>query len=436
MLFVRTWRLFRPPYGRKFLLIGVLIHVLFYASVLSGGWLNIFFSGSSTHYADPGIDFYQVVRGAWSWWHSGSLTGAALANKQVYAPALHYGVNKNVYSPLFTIVLGTVLMAFSPQAGYVAWIVIKMGLDVLLIGLFWRQVRDRPYGEFATFLLLANFSEYAELAAGQYHFVFNACLLVFLLMLKRRSLVGSILWYALGILVKPIGLLFVPALVFKRHWRIALFALALVVLATWPFLLNKSGTYYINNLVKEFFHPDAVGPDQVITLNALLRYFFHWPNAVYQAIQYVTLGLIVLLSARKQTPLAKSLFFSIAYFLLFYNLVYEYDWSTLAYVLPVCVLFCAEFQSPVARVCMLLTCLPSCFLLLRLFHVDVSFNNHLGFHPGLVAWRWMVVSKVVPLLALMGSVLAPEIAMGSKRVKGVILRLFVKKTRETRQDAA
>src|SRR5258707_1533762 len=136
MLFVRTWRLFRPPYGRKFLLIGVLIHVLFYASVLSGGWLNIFFSGSSTHYADPGIDFYQVVRGAWSWWHSGSLTGAALANKQVYAPALHYGVNTNVYSPLFTIVLGTVLMAFSPQAGYVAWIVIKMGLDVLLIGLF------------------------------------------------------------------------------------------------------------------------------------------------------------------------------------------------------------------------------------------------------------------------------------------------------------
>jgi len=395
------------------LYVGIAIHVLFYVSALWTGWLDVFFSGSSTHYADPGIDFFQVVRGAWSWWHGGSLTGVALPSGQVYAPALHYAVNKNVYSPLFTIVLGTVLMLLAPQDSYAAWILIKLLLDLLLISFFWKQVRGYKYGQLATFILLASLDEYAELAAGQYHLVFNACLLLFLMMQKRSQL-GIILFYAASILVKPVGLLFVPALVFKRHWRLALFALALVVLATWPFLLNKSGMYYINNLVKEFFHPDSPGPDQIMTLNALLRYSFRWPNTAYQAIQYAALALVLLLSASKRTPLATSIFFSIAYFLLFYNLVYEYDWSTLAYVLAICVVFCPAFQTRTARICILLTCLPSCFLLLRLFHVDVSFNNHLGFHPGLVAWRWMVVSKIVPLLLLCGSVLAGDVVFFRK----------------------
>lgn len=230
-------------------------------------------------------------------------------------------------------------------------------------------------------------------------------------------MVGSILFYAGSILVKPIGLLFVPVLLIKRRWRIVLFALAIVVLATWPFLLNKSGMYYINNLVKEFFRPDSPGPDQIMTLNALLRYSFHWPAQVYQAIQYTALALVLLLSARKQTYLVASVFFSTAYFLLFYNLIYEYDWSTLAYVLAVCVVFCPAFQTPFARVCMLLTCFPSCFLLLRIFHIDISYNAFLGFHPGIVAWRWMVLSKVVPLVLLVGSVLAGDVSFFSKHLR-------------------
>lgn len=414
---VRWWK---PLFAQKLLVVGILIHLLFYLSLWTG-WLNPFFSGISIHLTMQGVDFYQGVRGAWSWWHGGSLTGAALPSGQIYAP-VHYYVNPNVYHPLFTILIGSPLMLLSPGVAYTVWILVKLLADILLIGFFWRQVRGLPSGEFATFLLLASFSEYAELAAGQYHFLFNACLLLFLLMLRKRSLVGSILAYAAGMLVKPVGLLFVPALLCKRHWRVVLFAFALLALVTWPFLLIKqSGAYYVNNLMKQFLHPDSIGPSQIITLNALLRYSFHWPDHIYQAIQYTVLALIMLLGALKRTPLVKALFFSIAYFLLFYNLVFEYDWSTLAYILAVCVVFCADFQSKMTRISMLLTCLPSCFLLLQVFHIDIT--TDFGSSPGLVAWRWMVISKVVPLVLLMFSVLVPEMRLLGRLVKGGMRRV-------------
>lgn len=408
---MRLWRLLQRFYKHKLLFIGGIIHLTFYLSVLSGNWLNVFFSNSSTHFGRIGIDFFQVVRGAWAWWHGGSLAGVALANGQIYAP-VSYFVNKNVYHPLFTIALGTPLMLLPPQVSYVTWICIKLVLDFLLIRFFGKQVQDLPYGEFATFLLLVNASEYAELEAGQYHFVFNACLLLFLLALRRRDLLGSTIFYALTILIKPIGLLFVPVFIFRRHWRIVLGMLGIVALATLPFFIHQAGTYYVNNLLDNFFHPSSPGPSQIMTLNALLRYSLHWPDVVYQALQYTVLAFTVLLSISKQTYLVKSIFFSIAYFLLFYNLVYEYHWSTLAYVLAACVIFCPDFQSKAARVCILLTCLPGCFLLLRLFHYNVGSN----LIPGIAAWRWMVISKITPLFLLMGCVLRPEIARGWKRV--------------------
>lgn len=419
--------------SHKLLTLGILIHLLFYVSALWTGWLSPLLSGPAAHYHDPGIDFFQIVRGAWSFWHGGKLTGAALAGGGRYGP-IGYAVNTNVYHPLFTLVVGTPLTFLAPAASYIVWLYVKLIADFLLIGFFWRQVCGLPYGEFATFLLLANVSEYAELAAGQYHFVFNAGLLLFLLMLRKRSLIGSILTFAATLLVKPVGLLFVPALVCKRHWRLVLFALAAFVFATWPFLLSGSGGYYLTNLVKQFLHPDNPGPDQIITLNALLHYSSHWPDAIYQAIRYTILAGVLLLSTWKRTPLVKALFFSIAYFLLFYNLVYEYTWSTLAYILAVCVVFCADFQSKPARICMLLTCLPSCFLLLRLLHIDVTEGARTGFVPGTVAWRWMVVSKVLPLILLMGCVLAPEAKQVGKMVKGLAVRV-VSMARKAPQEA-
>lgn len=404
--------------NHKLLTLGILIHVLFYVSAIWTGWLNPLYSDPARHVGWPGIDFFQVLRGAWSFWHGGSLTGVPLPGGQVYAPVPYY-VNMNVYHPLFTLLVGTPLMLLSPAASPMIWLHVKLIIDFLLIRSFWQQVRSLRYGEFATFLLLANFSEYAELVADQYHFVFNAALLLFLLMLRRRSLLGCILAYAATLLIKPVGLLFVPALVCKRHWRIALFALTLFGLATWPFLIMGNGSYYLSNLVKQFFHPDHAGPNQIMTLGALLRWSFHWPEIVYQAIQDGALAAVVLLGARRSTPLVKTLFFSVAYFLLFYNLVYEYDWSSLASILAVCVVFCADFQSRLARCAMLLICLPSCFLLLQLLHLDVSPDGT----PGTVAWRWMVLSKVLPLVLLMVCVLMPEVALVAKRIKGLALRL-------------
>jgi hypothetical protein len=411
----RGRRLAQSMCEHKLLTLGLTIHLLFYVSALWTGWLNIFFSGESLHVATPYIDFLQIPRGAYNWWHYGPLTGVA-QHGVVYGP-VPYWVNPNVYHPLFTLELGSFLMLLTPGTAYAVWIWVKLGIDLLTIDAFWRAVRTTPHGEFATFILLASFSEYAELADGQYHFVLNISLLCFLMLLEKKSAWWSAISYAGSILVKPIGLLFVPALLFKRQWKVVLIGLVLVAVATWPFLLAGYGAYYIDNLKATIGHWSGQGPDQIMTLNAFLHFSSHWPEQAYTILQYATLGVILLLSSLPRTSKSRAIFYAVVYFLLFYTLVYEYDWSTLSYVLPVCIVVDGAFQTTWARICAALTCLPGCFLVLRLLHVDVSYSVYLGWHPGLFAWQIMVLSKVAPVLMLCGWVLVSDVSAGVKRLR-------------------
>lgn len=392
---------------------GILIHALFYISVLGPGWLNIFFSDPATHYHDQGVDFLQVVRGAWAWWHGGLLTGAPLANGTMYAP-VHYFVNSNEYHPLFTLLVGSVLMLMSPGVSYAAWIVIKLCVDVCVLWYFWREFRHEKYAQLAMFLMLANMDMYMELAAGQYHFLLNMAILLMLIALHKNKRVAATVAYAVALLIKPMGLLFVPALALKKHWRMAFVALDVFIVATVPFVLNGSGMYYVSNLWDNIVHPVLVGSSQILTLNALLRRSTSWPAWIYQSIQYGCLALAAVLPASKRVHLNKAIFFAVVYFLLFYNLIYEYDYSTLGYVCAVCLLTLPEFQTRFSRVCLVLLCLPTCFVVLRIAHVDVISSTVFGVYPNVAGWRIVVLSKIVPVLALCVSVLAGDVRFWAK----------------------
>src|SRR5689334_4795950 len=99
---------------RKYFLLylGVLLHLLFYVSVAWTGWFDHFFSGAALHVGGKGIDFYQVPRGAWAFWHGGSLSGEPLPDGQQWGK--EYWSQNNVYHPLFTLLVGTVLTWFDP----------------------------------------------------------------------------------------------------------------------------------------------------------------------------------------------------------------------------------------------------------------------------------------------------------------------------------
>jgi hypothetical protein len=398
--------------------LGLVIYLLFYLSALKTGWFDIFFSGAALHVGAKGIDFYQVPRGAWAFWHGGSMTGDALPDGSMYAKDSFS--NPNVYHPLFTLIIGSLLMSFNPTLSPYIWLAIKFVLSLLTIGYFYWSFRTYKYVQFATFLLLANFSIYLELETEQFQFVLNIFLLLFLInVVKNRSTLWSGMFYALGLLVKPIGALFVFALLFKRHWRIVALGLALFIGYTVLFLKDGVGSYYVTNLLENLLASDKAGPNQIITLNALLRFsvLTNWPNIAYKIIQYAALLGVIFLGSRRQVHISKAIFFMVVYYLCFYEQVFEYQWSCLSYVLAVCVVLLPEFQTRFSLSCCLLICLPSCFVLLRLWHIDVQDAGWLGLLPGEHAWELMVVSKLLPLFLLCGSVLVVDIKPLISRIK-------------------
>jgi hypothetical protein len=405
----------------KLIYLGIAIQLLFYISVAWTGWLDIFFSGAALHVGAKGIDFYQIPKGAWAFWHGGSLTGAPLPNGSQYARQDF--ANLNVYHPLFTIALGSFLMLFNPAISPYIWLGIKFVLSILLIVYFFWSFRNSKHIQFAIFVLLANFSEYLELAAWQFHFVLNVFLFLFLITLvKKQPTIWGGAAYWLGMLVKPIGLLFLPTLLLKRRWKVALMGILLFGFTTW--ILHDVGEYYITNLMTNILQPDNAGPNQIITLAAFLRYSTQWPDFVYKAIQYAALFIVIMLSAFQRLHISKAIFLMVAYYLCFYNMVFEYQWSSLAYVIAICVVCCPTFQTRLSRFCILLTCLPSCFIVLNYFHIDVQDDKLWGAIPGTYAWELMVISKVIPLLLLCISIFLSDVKPLYKELKAFLIALY------------
>src|SRR5436305_177195 len=369
---LKNRRISNVHFKRYFLIyLGLIIYLLFFISVTWTGWFDIFFSGAALHAGAKGIDFYQLPRGAWAFWHGGSLTGDPLADGSQYAKQAY--ANGNVYHPLFTLTLGSLLALFDPALSPYILLSSKLLLSLVVIAYFFWRFRASRYIGFAVFILLANFSVYLELAAWQFHFFFNMLLFLLLIgLVEKRAALRNGSLYALGMLVKPVGLLFVPMLLFKGRRRTALLGIGLFALATALFLIGGVGRYYVENLMANVSSSGVAGPNQIISLAALLHFTTQWPDFVYQTIEYSALLFIILLSALRKTHITTALFLHIAFFLCFYNMVFEYHWSSLAYVLAVGVVASPEFQTRFSRFCILLTCLPSCFILLNYLHIDVK----------------------------------------------------------------
>lgn len=416
---IQSINISKVPFKKYSLIyLGLIIYLLFFISVAWTGWFNIFFSGAALQAGATGIDFYQLPRGAWAFWHGGSLTGTPLANGSQYAKQAY--ANDNVYHPLFTLTLGSLLALFDPAVSPYVWLWSKLVLSLIIVAYFFWRFRTSKYISFAVFILLANFSVYLELAAWQFHFVFNMLLFLLLIgLVEQRVALRNGTLYALDLLVKPIGLLFMPILLFKGRRKTVLFGIGLFVLVTALFLIGGVGKYYVDNLKANLSSSDIAGPNQIISLAALLHYTTQWPSFVYQTIEYSALLFIIILSVLRRTHMAKAFFLHIAFFLCFYNMVFEYQWSSLAYVLAVGVVASPEFQTRFSRLCILLTCLPSCFIVLNYLHIDVKEMGALGLIPGETAWKWMVVSKLIPLFLLLVSVLAVDLMPTFKPVRAV-----------------
>jgi len=393
----------------KLIYLGLLINILFYISAYQTKWFDYFFSGSSLHLCCRGLDFYQVPNGAYAYSHGGSFTGEVAPGAQAYAAG--YYSNTNVYHPLFTGLVGGLLILFAPANSLYIWMLVKLCITPALVIYFYRNFKEKKYINFAIFLMLIDFTQYLEIRISQYQFIFNVFVLLLLINLakgKNDPLINGI-YFCFSLIVKPIGFLWLPLLFSKGQRKAMLFGLSLFMVTTGIFLINQSGDYYMNNLVSRIFTPDNSGPIQIITLDALLRYSTPLPEYILGMIKMAFFVLILFLSTLRRIHIVKAFYLSIVFYLLFFNLVYEYYYTTLVIVLAVCLVACPDFQTKGARVLATVISLPNVFFLLHYFHVGFVQDQFLGPDPTLLGWQLIVLSRIIPVILLTFLVLRTDL---------------------------
>jgi hypothetical protein len=392
---------------------GLAIHLLFYLSIFQTRWLDIFFTGNSLHHCCQGMDFYQVPRGADAFLHGGSLSGDGLPENQGYAH--EFVTNANVYHPLFTLVVGSYLALFPANISFHLWIFFKLVITLTMIFYFYQYFKTHKYVDFAIFVLLVSTTQYQEIAISQYQFVLNVFLLLMLITIARgKSKAAGGFFYFCSLLVKPVGILWVPTLLRNRQWKIAVVGIIGFLLGTGIFLYKDIGKYYLDNLTYFLSAPPLEGPDQIVTLASLLKFSTPLDAQLLLWLQRACLVGMLLLSCLKRVHVFKAIFLAIAYYLLFYNRVYEYHYTTLAPILAFCVLYCPEFQTKPGRIFILLTCLPSAFVVMRLLG-DVTYSSLYGYNLYFAGWQVLVVSKIIPVLLLTGYVLRDDVVFFARQ---------------------
>ena len=413
----------------KLIYMGLLINILFYVSAYQTKWFDYFFSGSSLHLCCRGLDFYQVPNGAYAYLHGGSLSGSLAPGVKEYSTG--YYSNVNVYHPLFTLLVGGLFTLFTAASSFYIWMWLKLCITLGLAIYFYRSFKGSRYIHFAIFVMLIDFTQYLEIRISQYQFLFNVFMPLLLINLakNKNAPVANGIYYFASLLVKPIGFLWWPLLFFKGQQKALLLGLLLFIVGTGIFVVNTTGDYYTHNLVGRFFAPFHDGPIQIITLDALLRYSAHVPEFVLGLLKMVFLSLTLFLSTLKRIDVVKGFYLAIVCYLLFFDLVYEYYYTSIVVVLAVCLVTCTDFQTKAARILITILSLPDVFFILHFFHLGFVQDQWLGSDPTFLGWQLMVLSRIIPVMLLTFLVLRPDI-----RLAFLDLRRFYKAVRQVNKE--
>lgn len=373
---------------RLLILLAIIIHVSFYISALKTHQLDYFFPWGNVH-EYQGIDFYQVPNGAHAYLTGGKLTGELAPDKAPYA----YG-NTNVYHPFFTLVVGGILQLFTPESARYLWFLAHALITSLLAFILYKRYAAHKNFSLAIFIYLGLFPHYLEIWNGQYHFLLDTAIFFLLLAaVRKKEKFRDGLVYACSLLVKPIGLLWIIPLLFKKRWKTMVVGISTFVCVTIPFLIYSSGWYYITNIISRVKGPIG-GPPGVFTLDALLRYW-HLPIVAVTVIKALTVMTLIYIQYKKKPSLFLSLFMWTSYYLLFYDLVFEYHYATLAPFFAIGLLTQKTFQSKIVKILCLTYVLPTPFFLFHYFQFGAKGHEVLG-------WGWviLVLFRIIPLILL------------------------------------
>jgi len=335
--------------------VGIFIRLFFYVSATKTHTLNQFFLPVTR-----GQDFFQIPNGAYSFIRGGDLQGKIGNKKNLYTSCC--GVNDNVYHPFFTLLVGLPLQLLKPWVAFNLWLFFHFASDILVTFFLIRNFRYHPLLPTAIFTFLASNFGYYEILNNQYHFLLNlfVLLLVYELSIHGDSL-GAGFYYFLTLLVKPVGLLFLPILIIKKSFKAAGWGLGLFLIISLIFWLIPEGKYYFSNLSStissnysdwDIFH--------------VLHYFLKIDLKNALEIKIFLAVILLLLNLSKRIKVFTAIFCFTLYQLIFYQSTFPYHHSILASLLAIGILL-GEIKLGVAqKIAIFLITIPAPLFLDRL----------------------------------------------------------------------
>ena len=218
----------KPERKRRLVAFGLVLLALVHVALVIGMQSRAFdaFFNDANHRLGPGTDFaaYYVAARAW------------LAGQGAYGHGPAFGFR---YHPLFAMVIGETLARLPMRVAFLAWVVIN---EVLLLGtlLVLRRRSDDSRCATAVTLLMLFFSPYfLETYMGNASFVVAALLLLAFDAVDRGKPWPGMALFLVSLLIKPLGLVFVPVLLVRRLWLETAATLALWGLAALPYFLAR-----------------------------------------------------------------------------------------------------------------------------------------------------------------------------------------------------
>jgi len=297
------------------------LHLFFYYSAFKSHTLDKYFLPVT-----PGQDFFQIPNAAYSFIRGGDFQGNFNGQENAYINCC--GVNKNVYHPVFTLLVGTPLQLFKPWTSFNLWLFLHLLTSVFVIVFLIKNFKNHKYLPLALTIFLASNFQYYEILNNQYHFLFDLFTFLFLYEnLKNNDSLKAGIFYFLGLIVKPIGLLYLLPLVIYKKFKIILIGLGLYFAITLPFYFLPEGQYFFDNFLGA---AKSIIPNYNIV--HLFRLFGKNLNTVY------LWELIFLLASSaififKKPKFITAILFMTCFQLIFYGGTYPYHYSILPFVL-------------------------------------------------------------------------------------------------------
>ena len=391
----------------KLTIIGLIIYFLFNISALKTHWFDYFFFGSSIHYCCQGLDFYAIPNAAYAFFNGGDLVGNLPLGIIQYSK--EYVTNFNVYHPLLTVILGTFFIQFNPEISIRLWIILKIPITLFTAYYIYKNFKHSKYLSFALLIFLINFSAYNDIKISQYQFLLNIIIIFFTINLvkNKNSLEGAFLYF-LSLIVKPIGLIWIPVLLIKKKFSVVIIGLTIFAISTLAFKFIGYGDYYINNLVFHLIQPIPSKGIDFMSLDALLRNSLNISQDEIKILKYLILLGIYAISFIKSVNILKPLFLLIVFFLLFYDFVFQYHFSILGSILTICVLVLPEFQKRFSKILILIITFPNLFFLFKVLNYGIMDKGILGIDPTFRTWQIVSFFQLLPIVILAILTIVPE----------------------------